>query len=119
MNALMWVLQIVLRASFGFVGVKRFIVPPGLPAPMAWMCELSPGLNYLSGMVEILAALGLILPRLDRIQPRLTHQAAPGLVLVMLGAAAWHVGRGETTRILLTSVLWPSSQDSLPTGAGV
>jgi uncharacterized membrane protein len=119
MNVLLWVLPIVLGVYFGFVGVKRFTVPPGLPAPMAWMYELSPGLNYLSGMVEILAALGLILPRLDHIQPRLTHQAALGLVLVMLGAAAWHEGRGETASILLTSVLWPSSQNSLPTGAGV
>lgn len=83
------------------------------------MYELSPGLHCLSGMVEILAALGLILPRVTHIQPRLTHQAALGLVLAMLGVAAWHVGRGETASILLTSVRWPSWQDSLPTGAGV
>jgi len=105
MNALVWVLQIVLRAYFGFVRVKRFIVPPGRPASMAWMYDLSPGLHYFSGSAEILAALGLILPRGTHIQPHLTHQAALGLVLAMLGAAAWHVGRGETTRILLTSVL--------------
>ena len=101
----MWVLPIVLGVCFGFVGVKRFTVPPGPPAPMAWMQELSPGLHYFSGSAESLAALGLILPRVTHIQPRLTHPAALGLVLAMLGAAAWHVGRGETTRILLTSVL--------------
>ena len=57
-------------------------------------------------MVEIPAALGLNLPGLTRIQPHVTPLAALGLlVLVMLGAAAWHVGQGETTRILLTSVL--------------
>jgi len=86
---------------------------------MAWMYELSPGLHYFSGSVEILAALGLNLPGLTRIQPRLTPLAALGLVLVMLGAAAWHVGRGETARILPTSGPWPSWQDSLPAGAGV
>ena len=59
----------------------------------------------MSGMVEIPAALGLNLPGLTRIQPHVTPLAALGLVLVMLGAAAWHVGQGETTRILLTSVL--------------
>ena len=58
-------------------------------------------------MVEILAALGLILPRVTHIQPRLTHQAALGLVVAILGAAAWHVGRGQTDSILLTTVLWP------------
>jgi hypothetical protein len=38
------------------------------------------------GVVEILGALGLILPALLRIRPWLTPLAAAGLVVVMLGA---------------------------------
>lgn len=105
MNVLLWVLQVVLALYFGATGVMHFIVPPGLPAPMAWMYELSPTLHYVSGTAEVLAALGLVLPGVTKIQPRLTMLAALGLVLVMVGAAVWHVGRGETANLIMNAVL--------------
>jgi len=105
MNVLLWCLQILLAVYFGFIGVMHFAVPPGLPAPMVWMYELSPGLHIVSGTDEILAVLGLTLPALTRIQPRLTPLAALGLVLVMAGAVVWHLGRGETVSILMNVVL--------------
>ncbi|MCS7221272.1 MAG: DoxX family protein [Anaerolineae bacterium] len=105
MNILLWLLQILLGVYFFFTGIVHFIVPPGLPAPMAWMYELSPGLHYLSGTAEILAGLGLILPGLTRIQTRLTPLAAFGLVLVMLGAAIWHLLRNEFSNIAMNLIL--------------
>jgi uncharacterized membrane protein len=95
MNIALWVLQIFLGVYFLFVGVSHFIVPPGLPAMMAWMYELSPTLHTVSGTLEILGGLGLILPSVTKIQPRLTPLAGTGLVLVMLGALTWHLQRGE------------------------
>ncbi|MBN2500382.1 MAG: hypothetical protein JXB38_06400 [Anaerolineales bacterium] len=56
MNILLWVLQVLLGFYFVFVGVTHFIIPPGLPAPMAWMYELSPALHVFSGAAEILGA---------------------------------------------------------------
>lgn len=105
MNILLWVLQVLLGIYFFVTGIVHFIVPPGLPAPMAWMYELSPGLHYLSGMAEILAGLGLILPGITRIQTRLTPLAALGLVFVMVGAAIWHVMRGEFENIVMNIIL--------------
>lgn len=105
MNVLLWILQVVLGIYFFATGIVHFIVPPGLPAPMAWMYELSPGLHYFSGSAEILAGLGLILPGLTRIQTRLTPLAALGLVLVMIGAAIWHVMRGEFMNIVMNLIL--------------
>lgn len=105
MNSFLWLLQIVLALYFGSVGVMHFIVPPGLPAQLGWMYELSPALHYVSGTAEILAALGLVLPGLTRIQPRLTTLAALGLVLVMIGAAVWHAGRGELSSQVMNGVL--------------
>lgn len=78
MNVLLWVLQIVLAVYFGLTGVMHFILPPGLPGPMSWMYELSPGLHWFSGAAELLAALGLVLPGLTRIRPQLTALAAAG-----------------------------------------
>jgi len=105
MNILLWVLQVLLGIYFFVTGIVHFIVPPGLPAPMAWMYELPPILHYFSGMAEILAGLGLILPGLTRIQTRLTPLAALGLVLVMIGAAIWHVMRGEFASIVMNIIL--------------
>ena len=105
MNIVLWILQYLLGIYFIFTGVIHFIVPPGLPQQMAWMYELLPSLHYLSGAAEILGGLGLILPGLIRIQSRLTYLAALGLVLVMLGAAVWHVSRGEFQNIIMNLVL--------------
>lgn len=105
MNVLLWILQVVLGIYFFVTGIVHFIVPPALPAPMAWMYGLSPGLHYFSGIAEILAGLGLILPGLTRIQTRLTPLAALGLVLVMIGAAIWHVMRGEFANIVMNLIL--------------
>lgn len=105
MNTVLWVLQTLLGVYFLVVGFMHFIVPQGLPGPMAWMYDLSPGLHLFSGTAEILAALGLILPGLTRIQTRLTPLAALGLVLVMVGAAVWHAPRSELTNLFTNLAL--------------
>ena len=105
MNILLWVLQVVLGIYFFFVGVNHFIIPPGLPDMMGWMYELSPALHAFSGAAEILGGLGLILPGLTKIQTRLTPLAGAGLAVVMIGAAVWHVGRGEFSNIVFNLVL--------------
>jgi len=100
MHALLWILQVLLSVYFLFAGVVHFVLPPGLPAPMAWMYDLPPVWHIIAGTAEILAAFGLILPGLTRIQTRLTPLASLGLVLVMMGAAGWHLLRQETTNFL-------------------
>jgi len=85
---------------FVAVGILHFVVPEGLPAFMAWMYELSDPLHAIAGTAEILGGLGLILPPLVGLSPRLTSAAASGLSLVMFGAAAWHVSRGEWVQIV-------------------
>ena len=105
MNILLWILQIILGLYFAFVGIMHFIVPPGLPAQMAWMYDLPTWLHYVSGIAEILGGLGLILPGLFRIQTRLTPLAAGGLALVMVGASIYHILRGEIANIVMNLVL--------------
>ena len=100
MNITLWVLQILFGLWFVGVGILHFVVPEGLPAMMGWMYELPAGLHYFSGVAEILGGLGLILPGLTKIQTRLTPLAGAGLVLVMIGAAVWHISRGEISNII-------------------
>ena len=68
---------------------------------MTWMYDLSPTLHWISGTAEILGGLGLILPSVTRIMPKLTVYAAYGLALVMVLAAGYHVLRGEWMNIVL------------------
>ncbi len=105
MNIALWILQVLLGVYFMFIGVTHFTLPPGLPAQMSWMYELTPTLHMISGAAEILGGLGLILPGLTKIQTRLTPLAGAGLALVMLGAIVWHLGRGEVQNIAFNVVL--------------
>lgn len=104
MNRLLWVLQFIFGLYFIGTGVTHFIVPEGLPEMMGWMYELPNGLHIVAGVAEILGGLGLILPGLTRIRPELIVFAALGLAIVMIGAAIWHSGRGETPQIVLNLV---------------
>lgn len=104
-NRVLWVLQIVFGVYFVFVGISHFIVPDNLPGPMEWMYDLSDGLHAVSGTAEILGGLGLILPGLTKIQPGLTVWAATGLVIVMIGAAIWHIDRAEPGNVVFNLVI--------------
>lgn len=104
MNRVLWVLQVVFGLYFIGVGVTHFVLPDGLPGTMSWMYELSDSLHVISGTAEILGGLGLILPAVTRIRPELVTWAAYGLVIVMLGAAVWHISRGEATQVVLNLI---------------
>lgn len=101
MNILLWVLQIFFGIYFFLVGVMHFVIPPGLPAQMAWMYDLDPTLHWISGTAEILGGLGLILPGVTRIKTWLTPLAALGLAIVMVLAMVYHLQRGEGLNIVL------------------
>ena len=51
------------------------------------------------GVVEILAAVGLVLPPATGIAPVLAMVAAIGLAVLQVLAAAFHVSRGEASQI--------------------
>lgn len=105
MHRLTWVLQLLFGIYFLAIGMMHFVVPQGLPAQMAWMYDLSPTLHAASGAAEILGGLGLLLPSVTRIKPVLTPLAAVGLIVVMLGAAAWHGSRGEVANLAMNLIV--------------
>lgn len=99
------VLRWVFGVYFVAVGIMHFLVPAGLPEPMAWMYDLSTELHYVAGVSEILGGVGLILPRLTGVKPSLTYLAAAGLAVVMIGAMIWHVRRGEVAQIAANALV--------------
>jgi hypothetical protein len=57
------------------------------------------------GVAEILAAVGLTLPGITRIQPWLVSSAAAGIMIVMICATMFHLVRGEYTSAMTTFML--------------
>lgn len=104
-HKVLWVLQVLLGIQFVAVGILHFVVPEGLPSTLEWMYDLSDTLHVVSGVAEILGGLGLILPAATRILPQLTVLAATGLLLVMVGAVIYHLGRDELTNVVGNVIL--------------
>jgi len=103
MNILLWVLQGLLALAF-FAHGWMFLFPPAEIAVQ--MNALLPRwFQLFLGVAEILAAVGLTLPGLARIQPWLVPSAAVGIVIVMICATILHVARGEVNSAVITAVL--------------
>ncbi|MQA80154.1 MAG: DoxX family protein [Streptosporangiales bacterium] len=106
MNVVLWVLQGLLALAFLLSGGMKLLRPKeSLESVMSWVEDFSPGMIKLIGTVEILAALGLILPAVTGIATVLTPLAAVGLVLVMVGAAVTHGRRHEFPVVGINAVL--------------
>lgn len=96
MNTFLWVLQWVLAAAFLVSGaLKAFRPKEQLASQMGWVNDFSGPVVKLIGALEILAAIGLVVPALTGIAVILTPLAAVGLILVMIGAIATHARRKE------------------------
>jgi hypothetical protein len=106
MNIVLWIIAGVLAAAFAAAGAMKLTQPKEkLASGMAWTEDASPGMVKLIGALEVLAAIGLILPAALGIAPVLVPLAALGLVLVMIGAIVTHARRKETQVIGVNVVL--------------
>jgi uncharacterized membrane protein YphA (DoxX/SURF4 family) len=105
-NLVLWIVQILLALAFGMAGFMKATKPVDtLVARMAWAADYSPRTIKLIGVVEILGALGLILPQLTGIAPVLTPIAAIGLAIVMVLAIGVHLRRREYPVVLFNVIL--------------
>lgn len=97
MDIVIWILQIVLAVAFIAAGAMKLARPRAalVSSGMAYAEDFSDNAMKGIGALEVVGAIGLILPRLTGIAPVLTPIAAIGLVLVMVGAVVVHVRRKE------------------------
>jgi uncharacterized membrane protein YphA (DoxX/SURF4 family) len=106
MNIALWVVQGLLAAAFLMAGGMKMMQPKEkLSEKMAWVEDFSPNTIRGIGLLEVLGAIGLILPWALVIVPALTGLAAIGLFLTMIGAAVTHLRRGETQMLMPNVVL--------------
>ena len=106
MNIVLWIVQIVLALAFAIAGIMKVTQPVNrLETRMGWVKDVGPRGVRLIGSLEILGAIGLILPAITGIWPWLTPLAAAGLALTMVGAMITHGRRGEYSSIGANLVL--------------
>ena len=110
MNTVLWVIQIVLAVAFAVAGFGKLTQPrEKLQQRMDWVEDFPDRTIKLIGAVEVLGAVGLVLPAATGILPWLTPLAAAGLAVVMLLAAATHLRRREYPMIVVNLVLFALS----------
>lgn len=106
MEALLWTFQILLAVLFAFVGFLKVTRSREELAPrMGWVADATDAQVKLVGVLELMAAVGLVLPAALGIVPVLTALAAVGVVLLMAGAARTHASMNELNRIPVTVVI--------------
>jgi hypothetical protein len=102
----LWVAQLLLAAAYALFGSMKATQPlDQLAAMMTWIPDFPPLFVRTLGVVEVLGAVGLILPSLTRIQPRLTVIAALCILVHQLCAVTLHVSKGEFGVLGLNVVL--------------
>lgn len=102
MNIFLWIIQILLAALFAFAGGMKLILPiDEMTQEMAM-----PGwfLRFI-GVAEVAGAIGLVLPWLVGIKPKLTPLAAAGLAIIMIGAVVVTLISGEIPSALIPLVV--------------
>jgi len=110
LNGVLWLLQVLwgfffAGSGFGKVLLYDDALYAAAPRAVAWYAAVPQPLIVFIGVVEVLGGIGLILPTMTRVRPKLTPLAAAGLTLTMVLAAGFHVLRGEFELVPATLVL--------------
>lgn len=107
MDIVLWVDAAVLAAILAGTGVLRLVRSQDELAAMRhhWVEAFSPGLVKGIGVLELLGAVGLVVPPLVGVAPVLAPVAAVGVVLLMAAASMTHARRSEWSNAAGTVVL--------------
>jgi uncharacterized membrane protein YphA (DoxX/SURF4 family) len=110
MKIALWSVQVLWGIFFSITGFgKIFWYKPDLwnqaLHEVPWLSGVPQDLAVLIGICEFLGGVGLILPAITGVKPKLSPIAAVGLTLVMILAAGFHIGRGEYNFLAINAVL--------------
>jgi uncharacterized membrane protein len=101
-----WVIAGLLAAIYGFGGVKKLVQSQDQLRPMmGWVDAMPMSRVRMIGLVEVLGAVGVIVPAVTGVAPGVAVAAAIGLALIQVGAFRLHLSRHELTDLPLNSAL--------------
>ena len=99
MNLTLWIVTGLLAVAYLIGGGLKLILPKEKIAAITpsarWVDDFSAGSVKAIGALEVLAAVGLVLPAALDIAPVLVPLAALGLVMLMVGAVITRIRRHE------------------------
>ena len=122
----LWTVQAQLAFLFVSTAVWKVITPlSDLAAMIPWAGQVPPAFLYFTAAADLAGGLGILLPSLTRIQPRLTVWAAYGCIALQLSAIAFHLSRGEAANtpfnallvVLSAFVAWGRGRETSPTAS--
>lgn len=107
MNGVLWGAAAVLAVVFLLSGLAKLLEPHQklIDGPMPWAEDFSSRNVKTIGLLEVLAAAGLIIPPWVDVAPWLAPLAACGLLCLMIGAFSTHIRREEHHFLLINAVL--------------
>jgi uncharacterized membrane protein YphA (DoxX/SURF4 family) len=110
MNTALWIFQVLWGVFFSVTGFGKVLcLQPGLwnqtRHDVPWFSAVPQDLFIFIGVCEFLGGVGLILPAMTGVKPKLTPFAAFGLTPVMIFAAVFHMVRGEYNFLPIILVL--------------
>ncbi|MCQ4208625.1 DoxX family protein [Streptomyces longispororuber] len=96
MHVAYWIVAIPLALFYVYAGGKKLLQDKESLRPMmGWVDTVPMPAVRTIGALEVLGALGLVLPPLTDVAVGLAVAAAVGLGLVQVGGTALHLSRGE------------------------
>lgn len=96
MNIALWIAAGLVAAAFLAAGLMKITGKrEQMLERMPWVADFTQTQVKLIGVVEVLGALGLILPAVTGIAPILVPLAATGLAITGVLAAIMHIRRGD------------------------
>jgi len=107
MDITLWILQCFLAIMFLMAGIMKLTQSKEklMEKVGEWISDWDIKSIRLIGALELLGALGLILPMLLNLIPVLTIAAAVGLGITMIVAAFIHLNRKENKQVVMNIVL--------------
>ncbi|MFZ0159896.1 MAG: DoxX family protein [Kineosporiaceae bacterium] len=106
MNVVVWIVTVLLTLAFlGAGSMKITGKREQLLERMPWVADFTQTQVKGIGTVEVLGALGLVLPAITGIAPVLVPLAATGLTITMVIAAVVHLRRGDGAAAAIPSIV--------------
>ena len=110
MNTVLWIGQVLWGVFFSVTGFGKVLCyNPALwnqaLQEVPWLSAVPQDLFIFIGVCEFLGGVGLLLPAMTGVKPKLTPFGAFGLTLVMLLTALFHIVRGEYNFVPINLVL--------------
>ena len=99
---MVWIAQLLLAVFYVAAGVLKMFYPlDELPGMVPWTADYSQGFVRFTGLIDLLAGAGILLPDLLRIWSWVTILAALGSAILQILAILFHLWRGEFAVLLI------------------